>query len=681
MSKKLLLFILLLVIGFSYLPLLRSDFVDFDDYNYIVNNPHVNSGMSKINLVWAFTSFHAANWHPLTWLSHMLDVEIFGLNPAGHHLINLLLHLCNVIVLFMILNYLTGSFWKSLVVAAIFGLHPINVETVAWISQRKSVLSSLFFLLSVWAYAAYVKKPHPARYGVLLVFFVFGLMAKPIIISLPFVLLLIDFWPLNRISLANRDPKVVWRLIIEKVPLLLFSIISCFITFFAQMRGGAVVSLRTFPLYTRFANSITSYLMYMLRIVVPRHLCAYYPYPDKNEYLPALLAFLGLTIVTVILIRKREEHPWLITGWLWFLGILIPVAGIVQIGGQATADRYTYMPMIGLLISATWEADYNIQKLHLNKTIPVFSVSMLIMLFSFLSRRQSGYWHDGKTLFEHTLSVTKDNYYTHSLLGNALFREGKLEGALKHYSKALEIEPRFEPAYYNKGLVLYYLNRRDEALSMLKQATIKTPDNADIYHVLGWIYREMGRDSLAIKYFQKSISYNPKLYESHCDLGEEYEKNDNIFKALFHFSEAVRLQPDSARAYDNIAALYVRLRKVDLAIEKYEQALGRVADRWELYNNLGNIFLDIGRTSQAISLYSSAIKTAPEQAMPYYNRGRAYILINKPVKAIDDFRNAVLTDPKYIKAHYYLGKVLEAKGDKDSAMIHFQTAEYLKSIP
>ena len=458
--QQLMLISLLLVVATfaAYWQVHEFDFVGFDDDSYIYENQQVQHGLSLDNLIWAFTTVTVSNWHPLTWLSHMLDFQLFGMDSGKHHLGNLFFHIVNTLCLLFVFKKMTGSFWKSAMVAGLFALHPLHVESVAWVSERKDVLSTFFWLLTMWAYLVYVKRPSLPRYVPVVLFFVLGLMAKPMLVTLPFVLLLLDYYPLNRLSFPLLSEKYKVKgfatLVLEKLPLIILAVLSSVMTYYAQQKGGAVATLDGIPLSLRIANSLVAYISYIGKMIYPAHLACLYPFSKMLPWWKVAAAGLVLVAITVMTFRSARKRPYMIVGWLWYLGTLVPVIGIVQVGSQSMADRYTYVSLIGIFIMIAWGIPELISGIRLKRTgLPVAAVALLCVLWG-LTWHQAGYWRDSQTLFEHALSVTSENDTMHYDLANAYKNQGRLDQAVPHYLQTLRIKPDHEKAHNNLGSAL-----------------------------------------------------------------------------------------------------------------------------------------------------------------------------------------------------------------------------------
>ncbi len=515
-------------------------FVDYDDNIYVYENPRVLNGLSPDNVVWAFTTGFASFWHPLTWLSLMLDRQLFGPNPAGFHITNLILHIANTLILFLVLKRMTNAVWPSAFVAALFALHPLHVESVAWIAERKDVLSTFFWLLAMLAYAQYVKKPNVAAYLLTLLVFILGLMAKPILVTLPFVFLLLDYWPLERIR--NFDKQVIYRLSLEKIPFIVLSIASSVIAFLTQQNYKAISSFASLPLRFRIENALISYVTYIEKMLWPSRLVMFYPHPFENvSVLYAAISAILLLAVTILVLRFAKNRRYLVTGWFWYLGTLIPVIGIIQVGIHAMADRYSYITLTGLFIIIAWLLPDLLAKLPQRKII--LGVSMVIVLTSLgiCAHRQTSYWKNSLTLFSHAVEVTQNNYIAYDRLGVTYARLDRYIDAMDNFSRAIKIKPDYAQAYFDLGCAYDKLGRAAEAIDTYKQAIRFRPDYIIAYNNLGVVYGRLGRYNEAIDIYKQAVKIKPDLVEAHNNLGFAYlaigDKNSalaeyNILKSL-----------------------------------------------------------------------------------------------------------------------------------------------------
>jgi len=510
-----------------YYQVYQFDFVYYDDHIYVTDNIHLHSGFSKKSVFWALTSDEAGFWHPLTWFSLILDYELYGLNPGGYHGTNLLLHMANTVLLFVVLWTMTVSRWRSCFVTALFALHPLHVEPVAWIADRKDLLSTFFWMLTLWAYVSYVRRPGMSRYALVFIFFTLGLMSKPMLVTLPFVLLLIDFWPLQRVAgIAQQEGKVssiiypspFFRLLLEKMPFLILAIMISIITILAEGKAGALKPLDLYPLDVRVTNALVSYVAYMGKTVWPTNLAVYYPHPGMSPLWQIIFSAGILLIITGLCFMSRKRLPYLIVGWLWFLGTLVPVIGLVQIGSHAMADRYTYIPLIGLFIMFAWGMHEIMNRLHWNKIFCSTSMAALVLILASVSWIQVQYWQNATTLFRHAVAVTKNSFLGHNNLGAALARKGQIAEAVYHYQEALKVKPDYAEAYFNMGSALAHLCRYGEAI---------------------WWY-------------EKALQYNPLFVEAYNNKGIACAQTGKITEAIACFQTALRLKPGYTEARRNM---------------------------------------------------------------------------------------------------------------------------------
>jgi Flp pilus assembly protein TadD len=566
-----------------YQQLTGCDFVNYDDELYVKKNPHIMAGLTLESIIWAFTTGYASNWHPLTWMSHMLDFELYGLNPMGHHWTNLQIHIVNTVLLFLFLKWMTGAIWRSAFVAALFAVHPLHVESVAWVAERKDVLCSFFWILSMWAYVRYVRNTTKIRYVLLVIFFIFGLMSKPMIVTLPFVLLLLDFWPLSRFqSMLHKQQisvyKTIGYLVREKIPLFVLSTISSFITFFVQQQGGAVSSIETFPLKARVANAIISYTSYIGKMIWPIHLGVLYP---LREWYPVQVMTSGLLLLVLssLAVWKWRRFPYLTTGWLWYLGTLIPVIGIVQVGIQRMADRYTYIPSIGLFIIVAWGMSDITAKWRCQRTVVAVFSSIILIFYMIFTWFQVGYWHNQITLFKHTIEVTHNNSIAHCELGHALAQTGKPNEALVYYIKALQINPNYAEAYNNLGVILASQNKDKEAIINFYEALRIDSDYAGAYYNLGKVFVNQGRIEEAIVNYRKALHFSPDMTEALYNLSwilstyenERYRNGEEAVKLAERLCKIT--QNNQPLALDALAAAYADAGNFDEAVSTSKKAL------------------------------------------------------------------------------------------------------------
>jgi len=541
---------------------LAHDFVNFDDHVYVYENPLVIRGLSAEGIIGAFTHTHARNWHPLTTLSHMLDCQLYGLNAGGHHLTNVILHTISVLLLFLVLKQMTGAFWQSTFVAGVFAIHPLHVESVAWIAERKDVLSAVFFMLTLAAYARYARAPSAPRYLLVALLFAFGLMSKPMLVTLPFVLLLLDYWPLGR--LGGQKSEVgsrLRRLITEKIMLFALSALSCIATLFAQ--GPSAID--QLPFLWRLNNTFVSYFTYIWQMLWPARLAVFYPHPNDRLPLVEVSAAIAFLVgVSLLVIYLRRTKPYLVTGWFWYLGMLVPVIGLVQVGEQAHADRYTYLPQIGLYIMIAW----TVGNLLLESTPRVrgaligVAAALAIVSLGVRAFGQASYWKSSETLWNHTLTVTGDNDVAHNNLGFLFLRRGELDKAISEFQAALNIRSTNIETHYSLGAALIQNNlgnalaRKhvwDEAIDHLQEAVRLRPDYADAYFNLGSVLFQQGRIDQAIAQWQKALAIRPTDAEAHRSLASALRKEGKLKEAIAEYEQALNVVPEDSVALNNLA--------------------------------------------------------------------------------------------------------------------------------
>ncbi len=614
-----------------YAEVKNHQFVNYDDVLFVTDNPTVQGGLTLHGLIGAFTSACAGLWLPLTMLSHMLDCQLFGLHPGGHHLTSLLFHIANTLLLFLWLQRTTGALGPSFLVAALFGLHPLHVESVAWVAERKDVLSTFFWLLTMWAYVWYVEAPGLGRYLLTLVCFILGLMAKPMLVTLPLVLLLLDYWPLHRWTL-NRSAAVsrskgrsrvspdkknhqgvsIKRLVWEKAPLFALAALFSIMAFFAEKAIGAVASLQDLALTSRLANAMVAYVSYLGQMFWPAHLAILYPLPRHN--LPiwqALAAGLALAVLTLLALRQARRHPYLPVGWLWYLGTLLPVIGLVQLGGQSMADRYTYVPFIGLFIMAA----YGMADLGARWRVPRFllpvGAGLVLSALMICTWMQVGYWRDSISLYEHTLKVTGSNPLIQSNLGFALAAQGKMDQAVDQYTEALRLQPDLADTHNDLGMALAAQGKMEQARDQFAEAVRLKPGLARAHNNLGLALAAQGQLDQAMAEYAEALRLKPEFAEAHYNLGLALAAQGKLDEAVAQYTEALRLQPDLAKAHNSLGLALAKQGKIDEAIARFQKAIQINPDFPGAYSNLGLALAIQGNIDKAIIIYQNALKDNP----------------------------------------------------------------------
>jgi len=617
---------------------LRHDFVNFDDHVYVYENPSITRGLTVDGVIGAFVHSHARNWHPLTTISHMLDCQVYGLKPGGHHFTSVLLHTIAVVLLFFVLRQMTHAFWRSAFVAALFAIHPLHVESVAWVAERKDVLSAVFFMLTLSVYVCYVRAPSVRRYLTVILLFALGLMSKPMLVTLPFVLLLLDYWPLGRFdkpaSAKARSRPVSWldrqsiiqHLVLEKIPLFVLSALSCGATLLAQGRDGAIDQL---PGLWRLHNAVVSYVTYIWEMFWPARLAVFYPHPN-NQLTPwqIILAIAFLVAVSLAVISLRKKNPYILTGWFWYLGMLVPVIGLVQVGEQAHADRYTYLPQIGLYVLIAWAVIDLTAFWRTRRTFFAIAAPAAIVALSWCAFVQTSYWKNSEMLWSRALGVTSNNDVAHNNLGFLFLRRNELDRAISHFETALNIRSSNAETHYNLGAALILNNlantlarqgRPDEAITHYEEAVKLRPDYADAYYNLGSVLLQQGRTDDAIAQWRKALVVQPRDGEVYTSLGNAFFRKGLLKEAISHYQQALEVAPQNALARNNMAWILATssdpsirdgAKAVDLA-ERAVQLSGGQNPNY--FRTLAASYAESSRFSEAILTAERGVETAAAQ--------------------------------------------------------------------
>jgi tetratricopeptide (TPR) repeat protein len=739
-----------------------NDFVNYDNFAYITQNANVRAGLTGKSVLWALTANEQSNWHPLTWLSLEVDSQLFGLRAWGFHLTNLLLHTANTVLLFAVFRRMTGALWRSALVAAFFGLHPLHVESVAWAAERKDVLSTFFWLLTMAAYARYVAKPGASPYLAMIVLFALGLTAKPMLVTLPFVLLLLDYWPLGRLRLEtphpNPSPPVRGRgapgtplakgergrgegaragssdsplrkgergggegnrvlpLLLEKAPLFLLAILSSIVTFWAQHTGGAVSSLNQQPLVLRLETAVVGYAGYLFKMVWPTRLAPFYPLPAYHfptwEIVTAVILLLGVTGLALALARRRA---YLLVGWCWYLGTLVPVIGLVQVGLQASADRYTYIPLIGIFLAIVWAAADIVAYFHVPASVAAAAAGLPLAACALLTEVQLGHWHDTPTLWYHTIAAVPDSYVAYNNLGyyfageddesshaqakeffeaslrvspnfpdaknnlgRSLAREGRLQEAIKFYSEALALNPRFAQVHNNLGLALARVGRLDEAADHFRQAFTIRPTYSMAHNNLGKLLAQQGQIREAQAELEEALRLNPENADALANLGVLLQRAGDAQGALERFQTAIRLEPKNADAHNNLGMLFAAEGKRDMAFDQFTEAVQLNPRLASAHYNLGVALAEQGKRPEAIDHYAEAVRLEPADVPSRNNLGWELLRAGRWDQAMTHLEELVRLAPEFALAHDNLGIVLAILGKSDQALHHFQEAVRLQ---
>jgi tetratricopeptide (TPR) repeat protein len=650
-------FFLILMTLTAFWQVRNNEFINLDDDLYVMDNLNVQKGLTLKGIIWAFTSIHAGHWHPMTWLSHMLDYNLYGMNPGGHHMTNLFFHIANTLVLFLLLQQMTGASWRTGFVAALFALHPLHVESVAWVAERKDVLSAFFFLLTIRTYVGYVKRPKLERYLLVVLCFVLADMSKPMAVTLPFVLLLLDYWPLGRLQFKNMDDTLspfmntahykvpFYRLVLEKVPLFFLTAALSLLTMLAQWKAGAVTTLGKLPIGIRIGNALISYVIYIAKMIWPVRLAVLYPHPIILPLWEVAGAGLLLLMISVLVILTGRKRPYYIVGWLWYLGTLVPVIGLVQAGIQAMADRFTYIPLIGLFIMAVYGIPDILTERYYRKVALAISGSLLLLILMTATILQLQHWQNSVKLFNHTLDVTVNNFLIQNNLGVTLARQRKDEEAEIHYRKALEIKSNYADAHYNLGILLARHEKNEEASV----------------------------------HFVETLRINPNKVEAHNDLGVILSKRGKIQEAIDHFSEAVRINPNYGEAQFNLGTALVHQGRNEEALPYFTAALRINPKDLKVYNNLGLALARQGKIRESIVHYTYALQINPDYIDAHYNLGALLARQGKDQEAITHYTEVLRINPNDAQVHYEIGLILTRQGRNQEAVVHL--TEVLRIIP
>lgn len=654
---KVLIVIVILAVATSgtYYRVIGSEFLDYDDRDYVTGNIHVMGGLTAQGVIWAFTHFHSCNWHPVTWMSHMADVSLFGMQPSGHHFVNLCLHILNAILLFLFLKYVTQRIWASAFVAALFALHPLHVESVAWVAERKDVLSTFFWLATLVAYAWYARRPGLGRYASVTGLFALGLMSKPMVVTLPIVLLLLDYWPLGRISLdgwhlraATGSPA---RLVLEKVPLGILSLGSAAVTLVAQRQ--AMHPQELLDTASRVANAVVSYGRYIWAMVWPRGLAAFYPYPSNSLYAEAAIILLFVAGVTAAVMAAGRKHRYLPAGWLWYIVTLVPVLGFVQVGRQSHADRYTYIPLIGLFIMVAWGAAEMADRWRrLRKPMAVAAIAVLVVL-GVLTWMTTAYWRDDGALFSRAVRVTKNNYRMMSNLGIHLMRAGDYSGSMALLQESLALKGDDPYTLNAAGTIMLGQGRYDEAERYYKTALQAKPDFDEANFNMGIVFWQTGRPKEAAEYFQKTVEAAPEWAEAWNSLGQALSGLGQYDKGREAFERALSLKPGLAEAYFGLGGVYARTGDLGSAVEALQKSAA-ISPSFRTLNNLGACLVAMGRPGEAEKPLRDAIKIEPNDASGHMDLAAALAALGRRDEAISELETAMRLEPDNadIRAYY-----------------------------
>ena len=704
---------LVVVTLFVYGQVRQHDFIDFDDDIYVSSNRYVRDGLTIEGLKWSlgFNNEKRTYWHPITWLSHMLDVQIFGFYAGGHLMTNVGLHLLNTLLLFFVFKRWTALVWPAAAAAAIFALHPIAVESVAWVASRKNLLSSFFWIMTILMYGRYAQRPGSARYLTVVLTFILGLMTKPMLVTLPFVLLLMDYWPLGRMELDSKSVSQrigLPRLIAEKIPLLALAALSIALSMSSLQGHKTLMPYGVVPMGLRIDNAMVSYAGYIGKLFWPVELSVFYPFPKSFPLWQPAAASLLLLGGTLAFWRLHRRKPYLIVGWLWYLGTLVPVIGLVQAGlWPAMADRFAYIPFIGLYIMIAWGcADVFIVQRPSRIFFLLFA--SIVMILAARTWVQTGYWKNSLTLFTHAIELDENNIIARNNIGKALIEKGLVEEAVRHYRGALRYHPNYVSAHKNLGAALAMLGQTDEAILHLFEALRIDPRLADAHYNLGNIFTEQGRPEEAIRHygealhldqeyfeahnnlanllgdlgrhddavrhFEAAVRINPRYAKAHNNLGTALFRKNRLKEAIYHYRAAIDIRPDYAEAYNNLGVALKKQGHLDMAVSHYQKALQLEPQYGEAHFNLGLAMASAGHIDRAAVHFEEALRIKPDDVNIQHQREKTRAMLMVVNDEIETVNALIAVNPSVPDLHLKLGDLLKKKGDMQGAVASYRTA-------
>jgi protein O-mannosyl-transferase len=640
-----------------FCPVTGFQFVNYDDTDFVTANPHVQAGLTAEGFRWAWRSEVARNWHPVTMISHMLDCQLFGVKPWWPHLVNVLLHAANAALLFGLLRRMTGAVWRSAAAAALFALHPLHVESVAWVSERKDVLSTLFWLLTTWAYVRFVEEfkvqssKFKVFYGLSLLFFALGLMSKPMLVTLPFTLLLLDYWPLQRMI----PGAPFWRLVAEKIPFFALSAVSCVVTYRVQQQGGSVLGLQYFPLGARLGNALISYVRYVEKMFWPRHLAALYLRTGEWPWWLVALAALLLLAVSALVLMQRRRRPYLAVGWFWYLGTLVPVIGLVQVGMQAIADRYSYVPLIGLFVMVVWGGWELAGAWRLGKFAPGAAAGALTAC-AVLTVHQEFYWKDSETLFKRMIDATPNNYMARYNLGNMYSKENRTVEAISNLTAAIEGEPNYAEAHNNLGGIYLEQKRYDEAIEQYRTALRVHTEYLYCFNLANALAdaasarHNTNGFAEARRAYQQASELNPAASDAHHNLALTWQAQGRASEAMAEFEQAARLDSNRVDTWTQLGFLYATQNRMPEAERAFRELVRLQPNNAEAFGWLGNALAEQKKLADAIPFYLTALKINPADCKNEFNLGLTLSRLGKREEAAEHYRAALRINPNYAEA-------------------------------
>jgi len=645
-----------------YWGIWNSDFVDFDDTQYVTDNRHVKDGLTVDGINWAFTTFHASNWHPLTWISHMLDMSLFGMWAGGHHITNLVLHIMSTLLLFSLLRYTTGRLWASTAVAALFALHPLHVESVAWISERKDVLSALFWMLTMWAYVLYARKPGLLRYATVVLAFALGLMSKPMLVTLPVILLLLDYWPLKRFEIAAEGGRLrikggdLRRLLLEKAPLAAMAVISAAVTVIAQRTATA--KLDVIDVGPRITNVFVSYARYIVEMLWPADLVAFYPYKDKPQYPAALAALVFLAAASIAAVYLSRRLRYVLVGWLWYVITLIPVIGIIRVGSQSHADRYTYIPLIGIFIIIAWGIGDIIRRRPQLARLTVVAAAMVLICAGIMAHLTSRQWRNTYALSLRAATV-KQSFRMLLILASSQIDRGELQFALASLKEAQKLRPDDPELLSTFGRAMLRMKRFPEAVGYYDEAMKAAADRREIWLNKALALYGMGKTEEAEAHVRKAAELDPYWAVPYSELGRMLGETGGLDEGIAAYQKALELDPMLAEAHSNLSVLYMRKGDFESAAKELRTKLNIEPDA-SAWSNLGGCMVALNRLDEAEAAYRQSIGMQPDNAAAHYNLGVVLASNNRISEALAEVRKAIELDPKDLEKREYYRKLAGA---------------------
>jgi tetratricopeptide (TPR) repeat protein len=646
-------------------PVTRFQFVNYDDTDFVTSNPHVQAGLTMEGFKWAWRSEVARNWHPVTMFTHMLDCQWFGLQPWWPHLVNLLLHAANTVLLFYLFKRMTGAVWRSAAVAALFALHPLHVESVAWVAERKDVLSTFFWFLTIWAYLRYVEIIHYPlsiiHWSLCLLFFALGLMSKPMLVTAPFTLLLLDYWPLGRM----KSGAAVWKLVAEKIPFFILSAALCVVTYQIQQQGGSVLRLQDFPLGSRVGNALISYVRYIEKMFWPRHLAGLYLRTGSWAWWQVALAVLFLLTVSGLVLAQRKRQPYLAVGWFWYAGTLVPVAGLVQVGMQAMADRYTYVPLIGLFVILVWGGWELAAASGWVRFAPATAIAALALCAA-LTVHQEFYWKNSETLYQRMIDATPNNYMARYNLGNLYSKEHRTSEAISNLTAAIQGEPNYAEAHNNLGGIFLEQKRYDEALQHYRSAVRVHPEFLYYFNLANALAdaasarHDTNGFAEAVATYRLAQQLNPASSDAHQNLGLTWQAQGRVNEALEEFEQAARLDPNRADTWTQLGFLCASHNKMPEAERAFRELVRLQPANADAFGWLGNALGEQGKLAEAVPVYLTALRLGPADCKTEFNLALTFLRLGKRDEAAAHFRQALRINPNYAEAQTALRQLAGA---------------------